>query len=154
MIDISAPVATIIASLMGVVVAGLTAATTYATTKKREREAEIRKEKLEHYKDFMTSLSGIISGESTPEGQQTFARACNKLNLVAPHPVIKALQSFQQEIKVTNPSPSRARHDELMSALIHTMRDDLGVFGIKSQHWIISKQSPHHLWQPWWQRKE
>jgi len=36
MIDISAPVATIIASLMGVVVAGLTAVTTYATTKKRD----------------------------------------------------------------------------------------------------------------------
>jgi hypothetical protein len=127
MADISAPVATIIASLVGVVVAGLTAVTTYATTKKREREAEIRKEKLEHYKDFIASLSGIISGEGTPDGQQVFARACNKLNLVAPYAVIVALQSFQQEIKVTNPSPSKARHDELMSFLIHAMRDDLGL---------------------------
>ena len=127
MAEISAPVATVIASLVGVVVAALTAVITYATTKKREREAEIRKEKLEHYKEFMTSLSGIISGEQTPDGQQAFSRACNKLNLVAPHAVIIALQKFQQEIKITNRSPSRARHDEIMSALIHAMRSDLGL---------------------------
>lgn len=127
MVDITAPVATVIASLVGIVVAGLTAVTTYATTKRREQEAEIRKEKLEHYKDFMASLSGVISGEGTPEGQQEFARACNKLNLVAPHAVIVALQSFQQEIKMTNSSPSKTRHDELMSCLIHAMRDDLGL---------------------------
>lgn len=113
MADISAPVATIIASLVGVVVAGLTAVITYATTKKREREAELRKEKLEHYKDFMASLSGIISGEGTPEAQQAFARACNKLNLVAPHAVIVALPSFQQEIKVTNPKPLKHRMTSL-----------------------------------------
>lgn len=75
----------------------------------------------------MASLSGIISGEGTPEGQQAFARACNKLNLVAPHAVIVALQSFQQEIKASNPKPSKASHDELMSSLIHAMRDDLGL---------------------------
>lgn len=70
MVDITAPVATVIASLVGIVVAGLTAVTTYATTKRREQEAEIRKEKLEHYKDFMASLSGVISGEGTPEGSR------------------------------------------------------------------------------------
>lgn len=42
MTDISAPVATVIASLVGIVVAGLTAVTTYTTTKKREHEAEPR----------------------------------------------------------------------------------------------------------------
>src|SRR5258706_15954480 len=87
-----------IAASSAIVLAGAT----YWFTKKREREAELRKEKLEHYKDFVASLSGIISGEATPDGQRAFARACNKLNLVAPQAVVKALQDFQQEIKVSN----------------------------------------------------
>jgi hypothetical protein len=113
----------LIAASGAIVLAGAT----YWFTKKREREAELRKEKLEHYKDFVASLSAIISGESTPDGQRDFARACNKLNLVAPHAVVKALQEFQQEIKVSNSQRSNERHDRLMSRLFHEMRRDLQV---------------------------
>jgi len=114
---------TLIAASGAVVLAGAS----YWFTKKREREAELRKEKLEHYKDFVASLSGIISGESTPEGQRTFARACNKLNLIAPQVVIKALQDFQQEIKVTNTARSNNQHDILMSKMFYEMRKDLQI---------------------------
>lgn len=103
------------------------AVVTYWTTKQREREAELRKEKLEHYKEFVASLSGIISGESTPDDQRAFARACNKLNLIAPQMVIQALQDFQQEIKVTNDKRSNEQHDKLMSALFYAMRKDLQI---------------------------
>ena len=116
-------VTALIAASGAVVLAG----TTYWFTKKREREAELRKEKLEHYKDFVASLSGIISGEGTPEGQRAFARACNKLNLVAPQAVVKALQNFQQEIKVSNAQRSNGRHDKLMSQLFYEMRQDLQI---------------------------
>lgn len=67
----------------------LLAGATYWFTKKREREAELRKEKLEQ--EFVASLSGIVSGEGTPDGQRAFACACNKLNLVALQRVVKAL---------------------------------------------------------------
>ena len=103
------------------------AGATYWFTKQREREAELRKEKLEHYKDFVASLSGTISGETTPQGQKAFASACNKLMLVAPQAVIEALQKFQQEIKVSNPNKSQDRHDQLMSQLFYAIRKDLGV---------------------------
>ncbi len=113
------------------VIAGLFAvggsAFTYWSTKKRERETELRKEKLEHYKEFVSSLSGVIEAESTPEGQRAFSRACNKLNLVAPQSVILALQAFQQEIKVSNQDRSPERHDELMSRLFFEIRRDLAV---------------------------
>src|SRR5712691_11954602 len=95
--------ATVIAALSaafgGIAIAGAT----YWFTKQRERDAEWRKEKLEHYKTFVVALGGTISGESTSEGQRAFARACNNLNLVAPQTVIEALREFQQEIKVSNP---------------------------------------------------
>ena len=103
------------------------AGASYWLTKKRERDAELRKEKLEHYKDFVSSLSGIISGEATPEGQRAFSRACNKLNLVAPQSVLAALQAFQQEIKISNESRSNERHDRFMSALFYEIRKDLGI---------------------------
>nr|WP_315495560.1 hypothetical protein [uncultured Rhodoferax sp.] len=103
------------------------AGATYWFTKKSEREAELRKEKLEHYKDFVASLSGVISGETTAEGQRSFSRSCNKLNLVATQPVLEALQLFQEEIKVTNSNHSKKKHDELMSRLFYEIRKDLAV---------------------------
>ncbi len=105
----------------------LLAGASYWFTKKSERDAELRKEKLEHYKDFVASLNGIISEEGTPEGQRSFARACNKLNLIAPQAVVKALQDFQQGIKVGNAKQSNENHDKLMSTLFYEMRKDLRV---------------------------
>jgi len=116
-------ITSIVAASGAIVLAGAT----YWFTKKREREAELRKEKLEHYKDFVASLSGVVSGESTPDGQRAFARACNKLNLVAPQAVVKALQAFQQEIKTSNANKSNQQHDQLMSKLFYEMRKDLHV---------------------------
>jgi len=105
----------------------LLAGASYWFTKKREREAELRKEKLEHYKEFVASLSGIISAEGTPEGQRVFARASNKLNLVAPQVVLEALQMFQREIRVSNPDRSTEAHDKAMSKLFYEIRRDLDV---------------------------
>jgi biopolymer transport protein ExbB/TolQ len=114
---------TLIATFGGVAIACIT----YSLTKMREREAELRKEKLEHYKDLVASLSGIIKGEDTPDAQRAFSRACNKLNLIAPHQVVKAMQDFQQAIKTSNTNLSHEKHDQLMSRLFHEMRKDLRV---------------------------
>lgn len=105
----------------------LVAGATYWFTKQREREAELRKEKLEHYKEFVVSLSGIISGESTNDNQRAFALACNRLNLVAPQRVLEALQRFQEHIKASNKNQRLPEHDRLMSELFYAMRKDLGV---------------------------
>ena len=119
--------ADVVTALIAASGAVILAGATYWLTKKREREAELRKEKLEHYKDFVASLSGIISGEGTPDGNRAFARACNKLNLVAPQSIVKSLQDFQQEIKVSNSAPSKDRHDALMSVMFREMRKDLQI---------------------------
>lgn len=113
----------LIATSGAIIVAGAS----YWFTKKREREAVLRREKLAHYKDFVTCLTGVIAGEYTAEGQRAFARACNALNLVAPQTVLKALQDFQQEIKQSNVHRTIDRHDFLMSALFFEMRKDLGI---------------------------
>jgi hypothetical protein len=103
------------------------AGTTYWFTKKREREAEIRKEKLQHYKDLISSFSGIIAGEGTPEGQRAYSRACNNLNLIAPQSVIEAMQAFQEASKAGSETPDNETHDRALSRLILEMRKDLHV---------------------------
>jgi hypothetical protein len=103
------------------------AASSYLFTKRHEREAALRREKLEHYKEFVASLSGIVSGEGTDDNQRAFALACNKLMLVAPQAVIAALRKFQDEIKLSNSDKSVRKHDLLMSRLFYEMRRDLNM---------------------------
>jgi len=101
---------------------------TYWTTKRREREAEWRKEKLAHYGAFVASMSGIVGGDATPDGQREFARASNNLLLFAPQAVIEALDAFRNEIRVSNADRSKERHDKLLAVLLMAIRRDVGVF--------------------------
>ena len=113
----------VIAASGAVVLAGAT----YWFTKKREREAELRKEKLEHYKELALSISAIVSKEATPDGHRAFALACNRMNLIARQSVLVALQEYQQEIRVSNTDRSDDRHDRLLSCLFYEMRKDLNM---------------------------
>ncbi|WP_386066289.1 hypothetical protein ACFJIW_17350 [Tahibacter sp. UC22_41] len=129
--------------------ATILAVVTYGLTKKREREADLRKERLAHYKDFIASLSGVITGEDTPDGQRAFARACNNLNLVAPQQVIQALQTFQDEIRASNTNKNRERHDQLLSRLLFEIRRDLGIWPKDSQDFKVELwASGSHTNQP------
>ncbi len=120
----TAAITTTLIIALGAVAAAVLA---YLFTKQREREAELRKEKLEHYKAFVLSLTGIIVGESSPEGQKAFAKAFNNLLLFAPQPAIDALHEFREEITGSNTARSKERHDQLLSALFFEIRKDLGV---------------------------
>ena len=103
------------------------AAVTFWLTKRKEREAEVRKQKLEYYKDLINSFSGIVGTDSTPEGQKLFALASNNLSLVASQDVLIALQAFQHEIRKSNPESSIERHDALLKKLMLSIRSDLGL---------------------------
>ena len=87
--------ATIVTAIISLVGSFFVVAVTYWFTKQREREAGWRKEKLAYYKAFVESLSGTVEGDSTPDGQRAFAKACNNLLLFAPQPVIEALDAFR-----------------------------------------------------------
>lgn len=109
-------------------VASIFAATlTFWFTKHKERETEVRKQKLEHYRDLINSFSGIVGSDSTLEGQKYFARACNNLSLIASQEVLIALQAFQHEIRKSNLEPSVERHDALLKKLMLAIRSDLGL---------------------------
>ncbi|HEV3459974.1 MAG TPA: hypothetical protein VHG32_25800 [Thermoanaerobaculia bacterium] len=98
---------------------------TYLFSKRREREAEWRKEKLEHYREFLAALSGIVTGRATPQGHARFADAVNSLTLVAPPEVIAKLYEFLDEVSFRNKERDQRRHDERLSALIQALRRDI-----------------------------
>jgi hypothetical protein len=114
-------------ALITVIGAVLLAAATYWFTKARERDAEIRKEKLEHYRNFTTAMSGIITDEATDDGKRAFSLACNNLNLIASYDVLVALQEFQSEIRIGNVNRNRETHDILLSKLFFRIRQDLNI---------------------------
>jgi len=103
------------------------AALSFLFASRKEREADWRKIKFEHYREFMNSLSGIIGSDATPDGNRRFAQACNTVQLVASKQVIESLHEFRDEIAGSNPHRSREKHDELLSRLIRGIRADLGM---------------------------
>ena len=103
------------------------AAITFFLTKRKEREAEWRKQKLEHYREFLDALSGTVGTDSTPEAQRRWARASNTIGLVASQRVLAALWQFQDSIARSNPNPSVENHDRKLNQLMLAIRADLGV---------------------------
>lgn len=116
-----------ITAIVGVFGSLAVAFLTYWSTKRREREAEWRKEKLAYYKEFVESMSGIVEGDATLEGHRLYAKTTNNLLLFTPQPVITALNAYRSETSVSNPCRSQEEHDKLFAALLLTIRKDIGV---------------------------
>lgn len=122
----------VITALAAGLFAILVAVVTYVLTKKREHEADWRKARLEHYREFVAALSGVVRGRSTPVAQARYADAVNALTLVAPPAVLKALYAFQDEISYRNTKRSDEKHDQLLAALLREMRLDIQPSGSAS----------------------
>ena len=115
----------------------------YIFTKWKEREADWRKERLNNYKVYISSLNMIMEGHSTEEGQSIHRVACNSLNLIAPQSVICAVQEFEKEIKTDNKNKSRESHDRLLSNVLYEMRKDLNISPADNKESFLI-----HLWAP------
>jgi len=112
-------------SALGSIIA---AAASYHFSRKRELESDWRNQKVLHYKELLSALSdAAIHGINHHRAQERFANAFNTIALVAPQPVLNTLLEFHDEIRVGNPNPSRARHDELLTALVYEIRKDLRI---------------------------
>ncbi len=93
-------------------------------TRKREREAVLRQTKLEHYREYVAGLSGIVEGRAvSAEAHERYADAVNGLMLVASGRVLKALYSLLAETSSRN--RSQEVHDALLNDLLKVMREDV-----------------------------
>ena len=117
--------ATLIVGLISATTAVVLAMAGYTLNRRRDRELEWRKLKLERYQEFIASLSGIVGRRSTDEGQARYADAFNSLILVAPAPVLKALQAFNNEQRIDNPGRTAAAYGKLQNELLQQLRRDI-----------------------------
>lgn len=109
-------------------VAGLFASSlTFFLTKKKEREAEWRKQKLDHYKEFMAALNDIVGPPAPVEAKVRFASAANNIFLVGSPSVLIALRGYLDETAESNENRSNDTHDKRLTILIFAIRDDLGI---------------------------
>lgn len=118
--------ASIWVALISAVAGLLIAAFTYAFTKRREREADWRKLKLEMYREFTNAMAGMAEGDAGNEDKKRFNVASNSLHLIASKGTIDALESFRLEISIRNQHRSMEAHDKLLSLLFWEIRRDLG----------------------------
>ncbi|AIO70264.1 hypothetical protein [Burkholderia oklahomensis] len=117
MADLLSGAVTGLLPIVGVVVGAL-------LTKKREHDADWRKSKLEHYREYMAALSGIVEGRNIEAAaHERYADAVNALMLVASARVLKALGALL--VETSSPQRSREVHDRLLDDLLRAMRDDV-----------------------------
>ena len=103
------------------------AAITYLFTKQRERDAALRSEKLNHYKEYVESLTAITRQDSSFEEQKAHALAFNNFHLFAPQTVIEALHQYNEQLNPDKPGHSPDKHDTLLTNLPLEIRKDLQV---------------------------
>jgi hypothetical protein len=101
------------------------AAVSYMLTKALDRAAELRKQKLDHYRELLGAISGIVGGGKT-EDQERYARATNVVALVASQNVIAALMRMRECSRADAPV-STEEHDAALIKLLLAIRRDLGV---------------------------
>lgn len=120
-----------IAALNPLVLLVLGAYLTYWFTKIREREAEWRKHKLEHYKELLHAISETAQTGDQRDVQTRYARATNVIGLVASPEVISAMQRHRDSglDRVPWTTEDQNEHDAALMELVLAMRQDLGVAG-------------------------
>lgn len=116
---------TILVAFISAATALIVAAASYWFNKRRDREAEWRKLKLDHYKEYVAALSGVVGSRSTPATQARYADAVNSMTLVAPPSVLRALYALQDEIRFSNKNRTKQKDDAALSALLMEIRRDV-----------------------------
>jgi hypothetical protein len=101
------------------------AALSYVFAKRRDRDAEWRKLKLDHYKEFFAAASGMAGERANATAHRRFSDALNAMALVAPPAVHRALYAYHHEVSVSNPTGTRESHDAALNVLFRAIRRDV-----------------------------
>ena len=92
--------------------------------RKRDHEADWRKMKLDHYKEYVAALPGTVHHPYDAAVQRRYSDAVNTLSLVAPPKVLLALYPLLDETSVGNQTPTLLKYEALLSSLMRAMRED------------------------------
>jgi len=103
------------------------AAAAFYFTKKHRLKVECRREKLNHYKVLLASISDFAAeGAGREDINKQFALAANTVSLVAPQYVVTALMNFHNEVKFKDKSEKADQYDRALKELLVAIRKDIG----------------------------
>lgn len=112
-------------AILGTCTAVITIALTNYFTKKNQLKFEERKLKEQYYTAFIQAVSNSVVSNHSEQSRDGLADALNKLLLVGSPEVVKNLMIFQDNLKPHATNLAVEKHDELLTELLKSMRDDL-----------------------------
>jgi hypothetical protein len=101
------------------------AAISFYLTKYYERKMEWQREKINHYKTFLSALSDLANNKGDKKVLEKMADASNDLAIIAPQLVISLWMQLCKEL--SNPSFSVDRQDTLLKELVLAIRQDINL---------------------------
>ena len=106
----------------------LVAALTFYLTKRHQTRADWKREKLEHYRKLLVSLSDLaVDGKNKDKANQDFSEYSNTICLVASQEVIHKLMLLHNEIKQSNVKRNWDIEVKLVNDLMIEIRKDIGL---------------------------
>jgi hypothetical protein len=106
----------------------LVAALTFYLTKRHQTRSEWKKEKLEHYRKLLVSLSDLaVDGKNKDKANQDFSEYSNTICLVASQEVIHKLMTLHDQIKRPKEQRDFELEAKLLNALMMAIRKDIGL---------------------------
>jgi hypothetical protein len=106
----------------------LVAALTFYLTKRHQTRADWKREKLEHYRKLLISLSDLaVDGKNKERANQDFAEFSNTICLVASQEVIHRLMILHNEIKQSSDKRNFDLEVKLINDLMIEIRKDIGL---------------------------
>jgi hypothetical protein len=106
----------------------LVAALTFYLTKRNQTRADWKREKLEHYRKLLVSLSDLaVDGKNKEKANQDFSEFSNTICLVASQEVIYKLMLLHNKIKQSNEKRNWDLEVKLVNDLMIEIRKDIGL---------------------------
>ncbi|MDD3831517.1 MAG: hypothetical protein PHW00_02540 [Clostridia bacterium] len=112
-------------ALIGTCTAVITIALTNYYAKRNQLKFEERKLKEQYYTTFIEAVSNSVISNHAEQTRDALADAQNKLLLVGSPEVVKDLMVFHDYVKPSATNFTVEKHDELLTALLKSMRKDL-----------------------------
>src|SRR5262249_52029221 len=109
----------------------VTASLAYFFTKRQQIRMENRRLKEEFYRQFMKALSDVAQDNQNREANGRLSEGFNTLILIGSADVVNHLMVFHDFVKPDGSQIPRdsdewvSKHDELLTALVKSMRSDL-----------------------------
>jgi hypothetical protein len=101
---------------------------TFYFTKRHQTNSEWKKEKLEHYRKLLVSLSDLaVDGKDKEIANQNFSEFSNTICLVASQDVIHKLMILHDEIKLPREKRDFDSEAKLINQLMIAIRKDIGL---------------------------